>query len=768
MFVSGSAWAQVPGDPLVPADEQATQTSPVADPPTTADAATTSDSSLEEIVVTAERRTTSLQSVPIAVTALTADALSQAKVDTSSQLAQVTPSLVVAGVYENVLKVTLRGVGSNDFTQNMNPAVATYIDQVYMGLATGQALQFFDLDRVEVLRGPQGTLYGKNATGGAISYYSKRPNPKRFEGGINATYGNYDRTEVDGFVNVPLNEHVALRFSGGWKDRDGFFNNTFLGIKQRFAESKAARLQLLMEPNDDISMNFKWFVSDFEGDTPKRYPLGILDPANLGRFLIPGGVNIHGSRGSGKPYQGETEVRSFDNSNNKGFSANLAFDTGGPTITSISAWETNHRQAKDDTDGTRIKQVENTYTNDSEYVSQELRFSGDIGALDYVIGGHFYREEIEANLQGKLFECTLELPRCPFLVTGIPGYPAGPTFGGGPLKGVPIATLINPEYVQKNRSLAAFGDLKYHLGALTLTGGLRYTTEKRTFVGSATDPLLIDLVTPSPLFAGYSTFKGKKTWDNLSGRAVIDYKFGHSLVYASYSRGFRAGNWNGLGLTFVTVREPVDPEILTSYEVGLKSELLDRRVRLNLSAYYYDYSDLQVSIFVNTANLLQNAATAEIYGGEAELTALITEGLTLRASGSYTNATYSKFDDGMGNDLSGNRLVNTPKWTAIGGFTYEVPINDSVRFNASTDVRYQSKVYFNPYNFEDLTQKGYALVNARIGLDFNEQYSLALWGRNIFDKVYATDGQAQRAPFGLDTIIFGEPRMYGVTASAKF
>ena len=790
------ALAQTPveGDPLVPADEAAPVASPVADPPTAADAATTARDSdqLQEIVVTADKRSTSLQDVPIAVTALSSESLNQAKVDTTSQLAQVTPNMVVAGVYENVLRISLRGVASNDFVQNMNPAIATYIDEVYMGLATGQALQFFDLERVEVLRGPQGTLYGKNATGGAISYFSRRPSTSDFEGGISATYGNYDRVEAETFFNVPLSEQAAIRFSGSFKDRDGIVKNTFLGIRQRFAESKAGRLQLLLKPTETITANLKVFASEFDGDVPHRRAIGIINPVTLTLLneeqlaLRTGGVDIHGTPTDLTPHVTRTEIRTFDRSTNTGASAHIVFDLGTVDFTSISAYEENKRSATDDPDGSPVTQLSNSYFNDSKYFSQELRLAGDIGRLDFIVGGHFYREVIDARLDIQLLGCTLFTPPCTILPVRAPGYLQSPFFGpflrpGVPTPpnaiGKPVGTKINTEYEQINRSLAAFADVKFHVNNdLTLTGGLRYTTERRTIDSSSPNPLMIDLTTPSPLFPGYASFKGKETWDNLSGRAVVDYKFGDSMVYASYSRGFRAGNWNGLGFTLFTISEPVDPETLTSYEAGIKSELFDRRVRLNLTGYYYDYQDMQVTIFVNTQGVTRNAAQARVYGGEVEATALVTEGLTLRLSGGYTNARYEEFFDNRpvpggdprGTDLSGNVMPYAPDWTATGGFTFERPINDGVKLEASTDIRYQSKIYFNVYNFEDLTMDGYVLVNGRVGLNFDDKYSVALWARNLFDKDYFSDANSARAPFGTDSVVYGEPRMYGITASAKF
>jgi iron complex outermembrane receptor protein len=783
----GLAVAQTPveGDPVVPANQAAPVPSPAADPPTAADAATTTQPAdqLQEIVVTAEKRSTSLQNVPIAVTALSSEALSQAKVDTTSQLAQVTPNLTVAGIYENVLKLTLRGVGSNDFTQNMNPAVATYIDEVYMGLATGQAQQFFDLERVEVLRGPQGTLYGKNATGGAISYFSKQPSTRDFEGGITATYGNYDRVEAEGFVNVPLSEQAAIRFSGQFKDRDGIYRNTFLGIRQRFAESKAGRLQLLLKPNDALTANFKVFASEFDGDLPHRSMIGLLTPGAVPGTFRPlttaelaagiNGVNIHGTPGRISPYEGENDLYTFDNSTNTGASAHIAYDTGGPTITSITAYERNKRTVRDDPDATAIRQVDNTYSNDSQYISQELRLSGDIGRIDYVIGGHFYREKIEADLNLILFPCTLDPTPCPIIT--VPGamalgYPGGTHFGGPPPRGgLPIGFTINTHYKQINRSLAAFADVKFHLNdALTLTGGLRYTTERRKIDATSPNPLLANPSLNHPAFPGYASFQGSETWDDLSGRAVIDYKFGNSLAYASYSRGFRAGNWNGLGFTLPVISSPVDPETLTSYEVGLKSEFFNRRARLNLTGFYYDYEDMQQSVFVGTLSLLQNASKARIKGIEIETMALVTPELTLHMSGGYTDAKYKEFLDSRLGNLAGNTPPYTPEWNATGGFTFEQPINDAVTFEASMDARYQSKIYFHVANFEHLAQDGYTLVNGRVGLDFDNKYSVALWARNLFDKTFRTDGQATGAPFGMHTLIFGEPRMYGITASAKF
>lgn len=738
---------------------------------------------LSDIVVTARKRSENLQDVPIATTALSPDQLLASGVSRSDQLQQLTPNLTIGGGFETIPKITIRGIGTNDFIQNLNPAVGTYVDEVYFGLATGQLLQLYDIDRVEVLRGPQGTLYGKNTTGGAINVFSAAPRIGQTSGGVSATYGNYNFFSTEGHLNLPLGDTAALRVSATTRDRDGYFKNDFNGERDRYQDVWNARAQLLVEPSDAFSARFKLYGGKTNVDALHRIAIGVLDPAVPGRYLV-GGVDAVGYRAPQTPHRGAHDAPTYDNVDEAGGSANLRFDLGGPELTSITAYTHVSRRAQDDPDGSPFAMIRNFYGNKSSFLSQELRLAGENGALDWIVGAHYYREKHFVFDDFNFFECSLN-NSCTIRPNGA-GYAPGNTFPGGPLAGVPIASNVLLTYNQRNVSYAGFGEGKLRLADnFSVTAGLRYTSETRTITSSSITSLIARPSVASPFFPGYASFVGDRTWDNLSYRVIAEYKpSADILLYGSYSTGFRSGNWNGVAFARIqSVQTPVNPEELRSAEIGAKMELLDNRLRLNLSAFYSKYDDLQVSIFVNATSVLANATTATIKGAEAELTAIPVRGLTLRLATGYLDANYGTFCDnaaapvdpkvpfraGCGNDLSGNQLVNAPKFTGSLSADYQRPLSNEWTFSIGGDVRYQSKVFFTAFNLEHLSQDAYALANVRMKLaNTANNYSISVWATNVFNREYGVDGNQIRAPFGMDLKAFGPPRFYGVTVAGKF
>lgn len=741
-------------------------------------------SGLEEIVVMARKRQEDLQEVPIATTALTASQLAASGVTRSDQLQSLTPNLNISGGFETIPKVTLRGIGTNDFIQNLNPAVGTYVDEVYMGLATGQLLQLYDVARVEVLRGPQGTLYGKNTTGGAVNIFSAKPEYGETSGALSASYGNYDYFSADGHLNLPIGDRVAMRISFASRDRDGYFDNRFNGEKDRFQNVWHARFQLAAEPVDGVDFLLKLYAGKTDVDALHRNPVGVLDPAVPGRYLV-GGVDVAGFSAPLRAHTGVQDAPTFDNVDEYGGSLTANVDLGPDVqLTSITAYHDVKREAQDDADGGPFALIRNFYGNESNFLSQELRLSGDIGGIEWIVGGHYYRERHDVYDDFNFFECTLD-NSCTIRANG-PGYPPGNRFPGGALTGVPIASNVDLRYIQKNVSYAGFAEAKFPLtDNLALTTGLRYTSENRKISSRSITSLIARPAVASPFFPGYARFEGDRTWDNLSGRVILEYKpSSDAMLYASYSTGFRSGNWNGVAFGRIeSIENPVNPEKLTSYEVGAKTEWLDNRLRLNLSGFYSTYDDLQVSIFVNATSILANAANAEIYGAEAELTAVPVEGLQARVALGYLHGKYKSFCDGgtapvdpgvpfrpgCGNDLSGNRLVNAPRYTATASLDYERELGSDWAWSIGGDIRFQSKTYFTAYNLEHLAQGSYAIANFRTRfVNKADDYDISLWITNAFDREYAVDGNQIRAPFGMDLVAFGAPRMYGVTVAGRF
>ncbi|WP_161816224.1 TonB-dependent receptor [Steroidobacter agaridevorans] len=745
---------------------------------------------LEEVVVSAQWRDERLQDVPIATTVLSGSELRRDGIIHSSRLAQVTPNLTYSGGFETIPKIALRGVVTNDFIQNLNPAVGTYVDDVYVGLGTAQAMQLYDMERVEVLRGPQGTLYGKNTTAGAINYVSAKPRLGSTDASLSAGVGSYDLREADAALNAAIGERAASRVSLTWRDRGGFVDNLHTGRNARALKFWGARGQLFLKPSDGFDALLKVFAGERDGDALNRMTIGTLSPV----APAPGsprrsqlhGIHITGYEPLRAPHVTESDGPTYDRVDEQGASLTMRGDLGFAEIKAITGYGRVERDALDDVDGSPHSLLQLGYGNVSRFVSQELRLSSEEGRFSWKAGAHFYEERHDVDNRFRFFDC-LRIGTCSLLPLSVPGdAPAAagyPPFAYFPevfppapeLAGASIATSVNWGYEQENRSYAAFGEGSLQLtDRLTTTLGLRHTTERRvidayshvSFIEAA------DYRGPLRLFPGYDSAGGSKRWDNVSGRFVLEYELSRdALLYASVATGFRSGNWNGGAYSSPAgIRVPVDPETLASYELGLKSEWFDRRLRANLSGFYSDYEDLQVSVFANSTQMQLNAANAEIFGAEAELAAVPVPGLTARlALGWMPTAKYVDFNDGRGVDLSGNRMILAPEVTATAALDFDYPISSRWTVSAGGDVRYQTRTHFTVYNHQHLSQGEFATTNLRASLhNLERDYGVRLLVRNLFDKAYGVDGNTIGAPFGFDAYAWGEPRMWSASFFVNF
>ncbi len=726
-----------------------------------------------DIIVTAQRRNERLQDVPIATTVIGADRLTASRVTEANDLPTLVPNLRVSGNFAAVPKITMRGIGTNDFVPSLNPGVGTYIDDVYIGLAIGQNFQLYDLDRVEVLRGPQGTLYGKNTNGGAIKYVTRKPDADSTAGYLSATYGNYDRFELEGAVNLPLSDAWSARVSGVMRKQDGYLGNPVTGRKGGFTDAWAVRGQLRFNPSSDVDILLQLFDGRSEGDSGARRLEGPL----------PGGTDILGNPSPG--FRETTrDVPAYDNIRQSGVNLIAAIETPIGTLNSISSYIDVNRDNLDDGDNGPGRLVEIKYDTTAWAGSQELRLSGETGSIRWSLGGQYVHEKFKSNFYLEFFHCTLDPTPCVLNPNGVTlpaGYitfntfPDTPGFQALGIVGLPIANTIDYPWQQTNDSYAAFGDATWSItDRLQLTGGLRYSYEKRKFAGES-----IIYVTAAPsvrggLFPpGFDYFETEKSWDNVSGRLVLDFKpTANQLFYLSYASGFRSGNFNSAAYSnFAAVSRPVDPEYVDSFEFGAKTQWFDRKLTLNLAAFYMKYKDLQVAVFRDATQILSNAASADIKGVEVELAATPVRGITVRASGSYLDARYKEFIYRVSPliDLSGNRLVNAPKWSGSLSADFRTPLSSAMNFTLGGDLRYQSKVFFNPFNDEVVTQDAYAILNLRTGLEWPDQgLNLEAYLTNATNTVAAVEGLTVGAPFGSNSRAYNRPRMYGITMRKSF
>ena len=696
-----------------------------------------------EIVVTAQKRSERLQDVPIAVSALGGDSLERQRVTQADELAGKIVNLqLTSTVGDNTPIFALRGVSMSDYSLNQASPVATYYDEVYKGNFAFLGVAMYDLERVEVLRGPQGTLYGKNTTGGAVNLISRTPVLGDTEGYLNLGYGNYGRYEANGAVSVPLGETLAARVAFTFARADGWFKNQLPGEPDLAGVREyGIRGSLLFEPSD--SMRFVL-----------RASTSFQNPRNYGIYAQPEAIN--------RPGLGRREIEANVTERRRARTWSVALTgtvdiSDSLAITSVTSWDKGRLSFYEDTDGTASETLEIPYLDRASQFAQDLRLTSDFGGpFNFILGAYFNREKVYNQTT---FEIGKDVDS-----DGLPGVTDADC-----AIGFPLGCLFRNSFDQVKKSYAVYTDMSFELtDALTLRGGLRYTRDKGTqsdFEANAYGPnevLVMNLIPLSSLH--YTT-------ENLSGKIGADYKINPDvMVYGNYSRGYRAPSFNAQAFFDPSELSVAKAEKIDAFELGVKSRFADRRITLNMAGFHYSYSNQQ---FINVdpataAQTLLNIPRSRILGGEAELTARATDMLTLRAGVGILD---TKIKRGMvsGVDVSGNRLSNAPKLTFTGGFDATVMDNDSGEISLHGDINYSSSQYFEVLNIPRLRQDKYVLLSGHIDWESGDgRWTASVWGKNLTNKFYFTSRVDLLAGFGFDYNHVGTPRTYGVTVGVKF
>lgn len=669
---------------------------------------------LDEIIVTAQKRSTSLQSTAAAVSAFSGNTLEKTGTGTMEDLQRITPGLVVSSNYFNG-EIYLRGVGSSSLSVGADPSVSTMLDGVYIARPTATLLSFLDVERVEVVKGPQGTLYGRNSTGGAINVISKKPTDE-FEAGLSIGYGNYETISLKGHINVPivsdlLNARVAfLRTSHvGWVENlsdvpgaaSNFDDDNFVG----------GRMLVSYTPNEDFDILFAGDFSRTRGTGPalvQRDELNTIPGADIpeGYFT----VNI--------PTPQEVQINSW------GVSATANYNFNTVSLKSIISYRGSDNNLDSlDSDGTDLVRVTFNPRESSNQFSAEIQLSSnESGDFEWLSGLYYFNEDAEKDTD-------LPLP------------------------------FLGPNVVRSSRSentakaYAAFAQGTYHLSdRLAVTAGIRYSVEEKSQIA---------------FLVGSAVADESREWKSWTPSFTVEYEASDDVFfYANAKKGTKSGAYD----SFNPYNPPVDQENLWSYEFGAKTEWLDNHVRANLSSFYYSYSDLQVITFVDSLiSRLQNAAEATIKGVELEVFAQASKNLFLTGSIAYLDATYDDFPnyDGMGLNLAGNQMVSSPKWKLNFGADYSHEFGDGL-LTWHADVAWRDKIFYSVINQPEEGESSLTLLNARISWKNNEEtWGLALYGRNLTNEVYFRNVINLAVGTGPGGYV-GEPRSYGVELSAKF
>lgn len=724
---------------------------------------------LDTVTVTARRVEENAQQVPIAVTPVTSEDLANRSITDTADLDRIAPNLWFqpgsnsSGSAQNA-QIFIRGVGQFDFIPTVDPGVGVYVEGVYLGRSVGGVFDLIDTERVEVLRGPQGTLFGRNTIGGAVSVVFNKPQIDVREGYASLTVGNDSWVEAEGAVNLPLGHNIAARVSGGFTERDGYAESDFAPeIDFGNQESHQFRGQLLWEPHEQFTANFSldYYTQD-QNSLPARVGaftgqgLAALRTGLVLNGILPGPPDLLvQDQAITEDPRGTTKTGpSRDFGETIGASVTLdwgAFSWG--SIKSITAYRNMDQKFQDDSDAYFIDLAATDDENTQDQFSQELQLAYNADRLSGILGLYYFEENATQSNQQLLIPGLAQA-----LEASGPVFPLVP---GSTCPPVSMADICvggagNPLNVSLDNNTVEFNDVMVeNIAVFTqhdwnfadqwrLTLGGRYTYEEKQFTRSVFLPDTSEVRGTDVFRLPEATLSD--SWSNFSPRLSLQYFFSDDTnAYVSYSQGFRSGSFNGRGSAVVAINQSVDPETVTSYEAGLKTTLLSNRLRINAAAFFNEYEDIQVqSVGVLPTGgftvFLVNAAQAEISGLELEVTANPYEGLNLSANLGYTDAEISSIDPAISlasGIAEGAVLRKTPKYTANTSLNYDFEISESFAGSFNVGYSWRDKIFHNADN-DPLTQEdSYGLLDLRFTVAHPDSgWSVSAFGKNVTDELY--------------------------------
>ncbi|MCW1400903.1 TonB-dependent receptor [Novosphingobium sp. MW5] len=786
------------------------------------------DGGIAEIIVTAQRSETKLQDTPLSIVAVGGEDLQRQGTDSLSGFDTFVPNVTIGGTAAQgnaIINVAIRGIGGAPqgfITQE--GAVGIYVDDILFARPNGALLDLLDVERVEVLRGPQGTLFGRNTAGGAIRYVTKQPADK-LEGSIKVTGGERDRIDVQGMLNLPLGDTLAARFSFAKKSRDGYIHRIIDDTYVGGGDSTTLRGQLRWQPTDrlDIGISGDYIRTSDNGQPSTStnfsptdlYPAALYgvtiagDPApsptayNSMRALAPLSVSPSGYtnaasdfafyygqvRGNYEIYGGLLpDVNKFKS---YGLTGTIAYElTDSLTVKSLTGYRDISQIQNQDWDRTPIPLVQLNDTTDIEYFTQELQLNGSFfdNRFKWVAGAFYYWDD-STNTRRR-FD---------------PSAGANSAFKGDVGKG----SFESKHIITKSFALFTQGSFSL-TDALSVTAGVRWGEDRKTFtsfregrgqVCLASGAQVAAVGSPASCPAGSVSTASAQTvsgkWSSVSPRFSIDYRWSPEVMtYISAAKGYKGGGFND-GIQTRCYRSPLPncglneylPENLWTYEAGIRTDLFDRRVRLNITAFLTKYKDQQIQLadpgpppLVYTVN-----GDSTVKGFEAEFLASPIQDLVLKASVGYVDASYDKDIRGASGAVAVTPAVpfyRSPEWSYTLGASYKVPVGEAgdVAFDFNYGWKDKQLSYPSPTNF--VTLPSYGLLNGRISFEAAAGWSVAVFGNNLTNKYYLTGGFDPSGPaskptpgltgvahdrvFGFTMLDIGRPRELGVELAYKF
>lgn len=708
---------------------------------------------LEEVVVTAQKREQDMQDTPISMAAFNADAMEKQSINDASDAAQYMPNVLVAESQGGSTGATaaIRGSVSINPAITWEPTVGIYVDGVFVAKNVGGLFDVAELERLEVLRGPQGTLYGKNTVGGAINLISKKP-AEEFGGTARVKVGNYNYREEHLSVDTgKLGDVASFNIAVNKRDRDGFYKNNYNGpnkAAKRFKEldSTAARLAALFDVTDDFEIYYVYDMNR-KDNTPS---FGQFDPM--------------GSKADKRRSSGEVDGAIYDKSKTQGHALTMTWDaTDELTFKSLTAYRHVKFDDKNDYDGFAVPfeptlQVGQFHTNrqaDTKQASQEFQLSGDYSFVSFVTGIYYFNEDSKSSN--------------PF----------------------DMGVIVDNQYGVKSESYALYGQADWLLtDALTLTTGARYTYEKKKAFLEHDDPTgaFVGGV-PAPNMNTFAKIRANDSWSNVSPMAALSYAWDDNInTYVKVSQGWKAGGFNGeAGPDILSTpprsaeevfKQSYDPEKIIAYELGLKTRYWDNRIQTNIALFYNDIKDMQVSNYLLAYSEIHNAGKAAVQGVELDFVIQIAEGLTANASYGYTDAKYKKYDAGTYGKKEAH-FPYTPRHSASIGLDYVADISAG-ELHARLDYNAKGSHYIfdEPNNAKATKVKHYGVLNGRLALaeiavggSDKQTLEVGFWGKNLTNEQYRINGIPVQNITGQvvgAVNYYGDPRTFGADVTYRW
>ncbi|MBB3981061.1 iron complex outermembrane receptor protein [Sphingobium fontiphilum] len=732
---------------------------------------------IADIVVTAQKRAENLQNVPISVSAVGGEQLANMQVTTLQALQGSVPNVQIdnfANTPNNAV-FTIRGIGVIEPDPYAGNTVSIVVDGVPQFFSMGALLDMYDVNRVEILRGPQGTLFGANTTGGVVNVVTSQPTGE-FGGYVKAMVGNWNRVDISGAIEAPLAKDIlSLKLSGIHTQRKGWVTNVFDGSDMGSKNIDAVRAQLLFTPAPNVKMTLQGEYVAARNGAPIVINGAVPGEAN---YVAPG-VSYNGSvlpmyaspclpagtrcEAPGKYYSGNNEVP--DTSDMDTYFTILTTEIGDTAlgdITSITGYKTFKLFEYTDQDGSpKTNNATRRQTKGWQF-SQELRSAFSLGEAFTGVAGLFYLKTHYDHYQ---------MYHLDFAAPGLAQYNTQE-------QGTESVSAFLQTYYQATDRLKFQGGIRFTHDRINARSTLDYAMNLPALTSDdfAVAPGIGDLND----VAHQIDTGGRKSWDNVGWKLGFDYELGaHQMVYGSWARGFKSGGFTGRIGVVQDGDTPYGPEKVDTFEVGLKADLLDRRLRVNLAAFYTNYRDMQVAqIYFDSAtnvqgNRILNAAKAEIKGVELEVQAMPTDGLTLRGSVGYLDTKYKEFlyfdpVSAVVYDLKGEALQNAPKWAGTLGANYSLELAGGSKIVADLSYQYTSKKFYTailntPRSEIQPTHYVDALLTWHAA---DDNIQVGLWAKNLFDKRYIST--SYDSPGYAALVGYAPPRQFGVSATYNF